>query len=265
VDVKWPLIGEMFGGTQRITPRFQIVASPKIENLSVPNEDARAVDLEDSNLFALNRFPGYDRFEDSTRFTWGVDYALYLPGISVDANVGQSYRITSRPTLFPDGTGLTDRVSDIVGRTVIRFHDFVSLTHRYRLDKDGLAFRRNEVDATVGSRSTYVELGYLRLNRNIGPALEDLQDREEARVGARAQIARFWSVSGAMLIDLTNREEDPLSQADGFEPVRHRLGVAYEDDCLRLGLTWKRDYATTGDARRGNSFLLSLAFKNLGR
>ncbi|WP_164142154.1 LPS assembly protein LptD, partial [Serratia marcescens] len=92
------LIGGLFGGTQRITPRFQIVASPKIANLEVPNEDARAVDLEDSNLFALNRFPGYDRFEDSTRFTWGMDYALYLPGFSIDANIGQSYRISSRPT-----------------------------------------------------------------------------------------------------------------------------------------------------------------------
>ena len=265
VDVKWPLIGELLGGTQRITPRVQVVAAPRLENLAVPNEDARAVDLEDSNLFALNRFPGYDRFEDSTRFTWGIDYSLYLPGFSVDANVGQSYRLSSRPTIFPDGTGLTDRVSDIVGRTVVRFRDFVSFTHRYRLDKDGLAFRRNEIDATVGSRSTYLQLGYLRLNRNIGPSLEDLQDREEARIGARVQIARFWSVSGATLVDLTDRDEDVLSQSDGFDPVRHRIGFQYEDDCLRLGLTWRRDYRDTGDARAGNNYLLSLAFKNLGR
>ena len=72
-------------------------------------------------------------------------------------------------------------------------------------------------------------------------------------------------MSGATLVDLTNRDEDVLSLSDGFEPVRHRLGVTYEDDCLRLGLTWKRYYETTGDARRGNSYLLSLAFKNLGR
>ncbi len=265
VDIRWPLIGPAFGGTQRITPRFQVVAVPEIENLDIPNEDARAVDLEDSNLFALNRFPGYDRFEDSTRFTWGLDYALYLPGFSIDANVGQSYRLTSRPTLFPDGTGLTDRVSDVVGRTVVRWGDFVSFTHRYRLDKDNLAIRRNEVDTTIGSRATYIQLGYLRLNRNIGEELEDLQDREEARIGARIQVARFWSLSGSALLDLTDRNEDVLSSADGFEPVRHRLGIMYEDDCLRLGLTWKRDYEDTGDARRGNSYLLTFAFKNLGR
>ncbi|MBB5709381.1 LPS-assembly protein [Sphingomonas xinjiangensis] len=265
LDVKWPLIGAAFGGTQRLTPRVQIVASPKTNNMDVPNEDARAVDLEDSNLFALNRFSGYDRFDDSTRVTVGLDYALYLPGISVDANIGQSYRLSSQDSILPDGTGLSDRTSDIVGRTVVRFRDFVSLTHRYRLDKDDLAIRRNEVDATVGSRSTYVQVGYLRLDRNIGLILEDLQDREEARLGARVQLTRFWSASGSILIDLTDSKEDILSQADGYDPVRHRLGVAYEDDCLRLGLTWRRDYQTTGDARRGNSFLLALAFKNLGR
>ncbi|MBN2971931.1 LPS-assembly protein LptD [Roseomonas aeriglobus] len=265
VDVKWPFIGNFLGGTQRVTPRAQIVASPKIANLSIPNEDARAVELEDSNLFALNRFPGYDRFEDTARFTYGVDYALDLPGISVEANVGQSYRLSNRLSILPDGTGLSDRFSDIIGRTTIRYRDFVSLIHRYRVDKDGFAVRRNEIDATIGTRSTYVLLGYLRLDRNIDPTLEDLQDREEARVGGRVQFARFWSAFGSATIDLTDRAEDPLSQSQGFDPVRHRVGVTYEDDCLRLGVTWRRDYQDRGDARRGNSYLLTLSLKNLGR
>ena len=71
--------------------------------------------------------------------------------------------------------------------------------------------------------------------------------------------------TGSAVVDLTNRAEDPLSQSSGFDPIRHRLGVQYEDDCLRLGATWRRYYNNTGDARRGNSFLLTLAFTNLGR
>ncbi len=265
LDVKWPFIGAFLGGTQRLTPRVQIVASPKLANLNVPNEDARAVDLEDSNLFALNRFPGYDRFEDSPRVTYGADWALDLPGLSVNATIGQSYRLSTRETLLPSGTGLDDRWSDFVGRTEVRWREFVSFTHRYRLDKDGLAIRRNEIDAMVGTRRTYASVGYLRLNRDIDTLFEDLQDREEVRVGGRVQVARYWSVFGSAIVDLTDRNEDPLSLSDGFDPIRHRLGVAYDDDCLTLGLTWKRDYEDTGDARRGNSFLLTLAFKNLGR
>ena len=118
---------------------------------------------------------------------------------------------------------------------------------------------------SVGSQRTYALLGYLRLDRNIFPAIEDLQDREELRVAGRVEFKRFWSAFASAVLDLTNRREDPLSLADGFDPVRHRVGVQYEDDCLRAGITWRRDYQDTGDARRGNSFLLSLAFTNLGR
>nr|WP_217352608.1 LPS assembly protein LptD [Sphingomonas sp. ID1715] len=265
VDVRWPLVGPLGSGTQRITPRIQLVATPPIRNMSIPNEDARAIELEDSNLFALNRFPGYDRFEDGARVTYGVDYALTLPGIAIDANIGQSYRLSDRPQLFPNGVGLRNNLSDFVGRTTVRFRDFVSLTHRYRLDKDSLAIRRNEIDATIGSRQTYVLLGYLRLDRDIDTSIEDLRDREELRVGGRVQIGRYWSAFGSAIVDLTDRKEDPLSTADGFQPIRHRLGLAYTDECLDLGITWRRDYQNTGDARRGNTFLLRLSFKNLGR
>lgn len=264
IDMRWPFMGEAFGGVQRIAPRVQIVASPKIANLSLPNEDARAVDLEDSNLFALNRFAGYDRFEDSSRITYGLEYSLDLPNFSLQSIVGQSYRLDSRESILPDGTGLSDRTSDIVGRTTVRYKDFIALTHRYRLDKDNLSVRRNEIDTTIGSKNTYVMAGYLRLNRNVISGLEDLQDREEIRLGARAQFARFWSVFGSTVIDLTDTREDPISEADGFEPVRHRLGFAYEDDCLTLGFTWVRSYQTNGDARKGNGFQLRLAFRNIG-
>ncbi len=264
-EIRWPFVGNIWGGTQRLTPRLQIVASPPTANLSIPNEDARSVDLEDSNLFALNRFPGYDRWEDGTRITYGLDWNFDAPRLSIAATIGQSYRLTAKPSLFPDGTGLTDRTSDIVGRTTVRYRDVITLTHRYRLDKDGLALRRNEIDATIGDARTYALIGYLRLNRNISSTLEDLRDREEIRVGGRIQVTHFVSVFGSATVDLTDRAEDPLSIATGYQPVRHRLGIAYTDDCLDIGFTWKRDYDTSGDAQRGDSFLLRLAFRNLGR
>jgi len=263
-DLKWPLLGEFLGGTQVLTPRVQVVASPNLRNLAIPNEDARAIDLEDSNLFALNRFPGYDRIEDGVRFSYGFDWHWERPGWRVATTVGQSYRLTSKPTLLPDGTGLSSRSSDIVGRTEVRFRDFVRLTHRFRLDKDNFAFRRNEIDAAIGTERTYAEVGYLRLNRNIAATTEDLNDREELRLAGRVAFARYWSLFGSGVFNLTSRNEDPTTTSDGFQPLRTRLGVAYQDDCLELSFTWRRDYVPTGDARRGNTYQLSLAVRNLG-
>ncbi|MES2904983.1 MAG: LPS-assembly protein LptD, partial [Pseudomonadota bacterium] len=95
--------------------------------------------------------------------------------------------------------------------------------------------------------------------------VEDLRDREELRLAGRVKFARYWSVFGATVLDLTDKNEDPLVLADGYEPVRHRLGVTYEDECLELGLSWKRDYERIGEFRKGSTFALRVALKGLGR
>ena len=264
LDIKWPFIGEFMGGSQILTPRVQFGATPDIRNLDIPNEDARAIDLEDSNLFALNRFPGYDRVEEGARVTYGVDWQATIPDWRLETTIGQSYRLNDQNTLFPDGTGLNEQWSDFVGRTTVRYRDFLKFTHRFRLDKDNLAVRRNEIDATIGIDRTYLELGYLRLNRDVDLSFEDLRDREELRAAGRIAFAGYWSVFGSAVVNLTDRAEDPTFTADGFKPLRTRLGVAYSDDCLEMGFTWRRDYIQLADAKRGNSFRFYFSLRNLG-
>jgi LPS-assembly protein len=264
-DLKWPFVGAAFGGTQRLTPRIQIVLTPPTPNLEIPNEDARSVDLEDSNLFALNRFPGYDRWEDSSRMTYGLEWSLDRSKLAISTIIGQSYRFFSRARIFPEGTGLNGRLSDIVGRTRVRYGRFIEFTHRFRVDKDNFAVHRNEVDLTLGSEQTYAQIGYLRLNRDIDPTIEDLRDKEELRLAGRVLFRRYWSIFGAAVLDLTDKAEDPLSLSDGFDPVRTRLGISYEDDCLELGLSWRRDYERLGAFRKGSTIALHLALKGLGR
>ncbi|MCJ2185898.1 LPS-assembly protein LptD [Novosphingobium beihaiensis] len=264
IDVKWPLVGAALGGTQVFTPRIQLVASPTIRNLAVPNEDSRAIELETSNLFSLNRFPGYDRIEDGVRFTYGFDWKFEAPRWRIMTTIGQSVRLNNKPTLLPDGTGLTNKTSDIVGRTEVRYRDFINVIHRFRLDKDSLAIRRNEFDAVIGNTRTYAEIGYTKLNRGISRSIEDLQDREEVRAAGRVAFARYWSLFGSAVVNLTDRKEDPIYGSDGFQPLRTRIGAAYEDDCMQIALTWRRDYETTGDARKGDSFQIRFSLKNIG-
>jgi LPS-assembly protein len=263
-EARWPLIGALAGGLQRMTPRLQLVLTPPTSNLDIPNEDARAVDLEDSNLFALNRFPGYDRWEDGPRLTYGFDWSYDRPNLAISTTIGQSYRLNRDERLFPQGTGLSDRISDIVGRTRVQFGRLIDFTQRFRIDKDNLAIRRNELDLTVGTTETYARIGYLRLDRDIDPSVEDLRDKEELRLAGRWKFANYWSIFGATVLDLTDTEEDPVSIADGFEPVRHRVSLDYEDECLAIGISWRRDYERLGSSSQGSTFQLRLSLKGLG-
>jgi len=264
-DIKWPFIGTLFGGTQRLVPRVQFVLTPETSNIEIPNEDSRSIDLEDTNLFALSRFPGYDRWEDASRVTYGFDWSLERKNLAINTTIGQSYRLGRLRDIFPEGTGLTDRVSDIVGRTQIRYGRLIEITHRYRIDKDTFAIRRNELDLTVGTTQTYAQVGYLKLNRNIDPLIEDLRDKEELRVAGRILFHRYWSIFGATVIDLTDKSEDPLSLADGWQPVRNRIGIEYEDECIRVGVTYRHDYERIGTFHKGSTFAVHLAFKGVSR
>lgn len=264
VDITWPFLGPLLGGTQVLTPHVQLVATPPTRNLGIPNEDARAIELEDVNLFALNRFPGYDRIEDGTRVTYGVEWQLERPSWRINANIGQSYRMTSQPTLLPSGTGLSDPMSDIVGRTEIRYRNFFKITHRYRLDHDSFVFRRNEVDAALGSDTTYLEVGYARLNRQLTVGQEDLTNSNELRTAGRIAFAKFWSVFGSGVFDLSNQSLVANTSTSSFQPLRSRVGVSFRTDCFQFDLNWRRDYVTIGDAVRGSSFELRFSLRNLG-
>jgi len=66
------------------------------------------------------------------------------------------------------------------------------------------------------------------------------------------------------VVNLTDRAEDPLQKSDGFQPLRTRVGAAYQDDCLEIAVTWRRNYIATGDAKKGNSFQVHFALRNLG-
>ena len=213
--------------------------------------------------------PGFTgrRLAESGRYgrVYGLDWSLERPNLTISSTIGQGYRFDNRKIIFPEGTGLADRISDIVGRTRVRYGRFIDLTHRFRIDKSNFAVRRNELDLTVGSDQTYAQIGYLKFNRNIDPTIEDLRDKEEVRLAGRVLFRRYWSIFGTTVIDLTDKTEDPLSLADGYEPVRHRIGIEYEDDCLELGLTWRRDYEQIGAFRKGSTFALHLALKGLGR
>ena len=124
---------------------------------------------------------------------------------------------TSATSIFPEGTGPYRPVSDIVGRTRIRYGRFIDITHRFRIDKDNFAVRRNELDLTIGTDADLCADRLSEAQPQYRPG-----DRGSARQGrvaaspARIKFRHYWSVFGATVIDLTDKSEDPFSLADGF-------------------------------------------------
>ena len=55
------------------------------------------------------------------------------------------------------------------------------------------------------------------------------------------------------------------TRRERFRFVRNRVGIQYEDDCLEVGVTWRRDYERIGTFRKGSTFAIHLALKGISR
>src|SRR6202021_1028020 len=82
-------------GTTTIEPIVQGIARPN-EPLAgkLPNEDAQSMTFDTTNLFAVDKFSGYDREEGGGRANVGVQTTTQFDrGGSVTTVFGQSYQL----------------------------------------------------------------------------------------------------------------------------------------------------------------------------
>ena len=136
-EMRWPFIRDGGkSGSQIIEPIVQLIAAPNAGSFlrrNIPNEDSLDFEFSDQNLFALNRFPGIDRFEGGLRANVGAHGTWTAGGTTIDGLVGQSYKEHVDRSL-PPLSGLNRRVSDVVARATITPTTWFDLTARTRVD-----------------------------------------------------------------------------------------------------------------------------------
>jgi len=93
------------------TPRGDVILEPvaqlSVSNKSdidprIPNEDSQVIELDESSLFRMDRFSGYDLVEGGARFTAGARATIrWSEGRSASLFVGRSYRADDEDARFP--------------------------------------------------------------------------------------------------------------------------------------------------------------------
>ena len=132
----------------KVEPVMALTLAPNLNREDdIPNEDSQDVQLDSSNLLSVNRYPGVDRVEDQSRITYGLRAGIYKnSGSELRSFIGQSYRLQKDDNRFPEGSGLSNRSSDVVGELAWRAHDRYTANYRYQLDSRHLTSERHEVD-----------------------------------------------------------------------------------------------------------------------
>src|ERR1044072_6007352 len=120
----------------------------------MPNEDAQSLIFDDSNLFSVNKFSGWDRIEGGTRLNAGVQYtAQFNRGGFVNVLFGQSYQLFGQNSFaVPDSvntglnSGLETQRSDYVARVAYQPDNIYTFISRFLLDENSFQVRRVEVE-----------------------------------------------------------------------------------------------------------------------
>ncbi len=260
LEYRYPFMSVEKWGTQTLEPIAQVIVRPDESDIGeFPNEDAQSLVFDDTNLFSLSKYSGYDRVEGGTRANVGLQYTANLNGGGlVNALFGQSYQLAgvnsySQYDMANTGaeSGLQDDVSDYVGRVYYAPAPDLSLVGRFRFDHDTMDVSRVEVQgnkswdrlsvsALYGKYDPQPDLGYYTLREGI--------------VGSgNYKINDQWSVSAGVRYDLA------LDQVDYTT-----LGIKYLNDCLGVALNYISSYTENNNRERDDKVLLTISLRTLG-
>ena len=251
-DWRFPLVQSFEWGALVLEPRAQaVVAADGARDRDIPNEDARAVEFDDSNIFALDRFPGLDRIDDGQRLDYGLTATGFFESGHASVFVGQS---TARKSgEFYRDSGMGGRSSDLVTAVNASPADWLDLSWRTRLDKADLGIRRNEIAAVAGPKWLKLSASYVESERELqGPEVS--VPAEQATLGLDVKFDDYWSLNARHRRDL-----------DAGRALFVGGGISYADECISIDLGFGRDFASQADGGgREDTVFLRINFKHLG-
>jgi LPS-assembly protein len=261
IEYRFPFISVESWGTQTIEPIAQLIARPNEQQIGKwPNEDAQALIFDDSNLFRIDKFSGWDRVEGGGRANYGIQYAAqFNQGGSVNALFGQSYSLFGQNSFAAGGTantglgtGLDSTRSDYVARVSYQPNNMFTFTSRFRFDSDTFAVQRTELETTAKFDRWNVSLLYG--DYAAQPEIGFLDRRQGVLGSASVKLDANWVLLGGARYDLN---------ADKFDQTR--LGIGYVDDCLILALNYLTSYKYgTGLPTPNHTIMLQLNLRTLG-
>ncbi|MGE4351984.1 MAG: LPS-assembly protein LptD, partial [Bdellovibrionales bacterium] len=254
VSVRYPLGRHGRAYQQILEPIAVLSVAPRVTNKHIlPNEDSLDVEFDETNLFSANRYTGRDRIEGGIRTAYGLRHAIIGDnGGRIEMLGGQVFR-TKKDNSFTEGSGLSDRLSDYVGRVDFIPSDLLEANYGFRIDPDDFRFMKQEIKTSIGPPVFRPYANYLYVEQYNSSTLLN-EKLEEASFGARSHFNKYWSISVG--------HTQAIQPAPG--PRSTKATLKYEDECFSSGITAKRDYTSRLDVSAGESIMFELYLKNIG-
>jgi LPS-assembly protein len=262
LEYRYPFINVQPWGTTTVEPIAQVIIRPNETYAGkLPNEDAQSMVFDTSNLFAVDKFSGYDRIEGGGRANVGVQATTQFDrGGAINVLFGQSYQLFGLNSFaVADATntgldsGLATQRSDYVARVNYSPNRTYTFSTRARFDEATMNVNRFEAEGKATFDRWSVSMMYG--NYAAQPQLGYLTRREGLLGSAAVKIAANWVVSGAARFDL---EANKVNQ--------YIVGAGYVDDCFVLAANYVTSYnysAGIAPPTLNHTFMLQIGLRTI--
>ncbi|WP_458322461.1 LPS-assembly protein LptD [Roseobacter sp. A03A-229] len=234
------------GVTQFLEPIFQVgwVGGDQID---VPNEESTRVEFDGGNLTSLSRFPEPDRRERGRTIALGVNWARFDPdGFDTSLTFGQVLR-QDADEAFTETSGLTGTSSDYLVAGQIKSQGGLILTARTLFDED-FDFSKAEIRGDFSGQRTTLGGSYLWLQSDPG------EDRDESiaeiALDGSYRVDKYWTANADWRYDIS------ISRASTAG-----VGFTYENECVSVGFSIDRRYATSSSLEPSTSLGLTIGLR----
>jgi len=260
LEYRYPFISVQSWGTQTIEPIAQLVVRPNEMAIGkLPNEDAQSMIFDDTNLFSINKFSGWDRIEGGTRLNAGVQYTAQFNGAgTVNALVGQSYQLfgqNSYAVADAVNTGITSGLatprSDYVARLAYQPDNIYTFISRVLLDQDSFRVRRVELEAKANFDRWQFQGLYG--NYDAQPEIGFLTRRQGVTGQVTFKFTQNWSLLASARYDL-----------EAHQINSHRIGLGYIDDCFAISVNYMTDYNYSGTTTTDQKVMVIINLRTIG-
>jgi LPS-assembly protein len=251
---RYPLIRRDADVRTIIEPIVAVGAAPKLNDQNrFPNEDSRAVEFDETNLFRASRFNGLDRVEGGQHVDYGFNSSIVRDnGTRAGMFLGQSYRFQNE-SAFPANSGLAGHQSHYVGRLDFAPHPWFSTRYNFQLSQEDFSAQRNRASISLGPTALRVSFSYIFIDRLSQTNLNN--NIEQLGTTVNARLSPNWRTQARYLTSLADNDTGSLTWGGS---------LIYEDECLLTGIDLTRRYTGTRDNPPDTAILLRVVFRNLG-
>lgn len=257
LGLEWrlPFIRNTSSSSQILEPIVVAAFAPNHDNKidKIPNEDSEYSNLNDTNIFDLDRYSGYDRNDTGSRISYGFNWSFFDKKWGRSAFLlAQSYEFDKEENIF-NTNNEQEHFSDYVGRIYAQPNEYFSMNYRFKLNKEDYDVTYSELSSSIGNELLKFNVGYIYFPDISEKALYKDYNRKEIYTSVNSKLTRNWGVGLYIRQDLEKQET-----------ISNGGNINYEDECSRFAFSFEKEFSDDPNAEEETSFYFSFFLKTLG-